>query len=281
MKNIFLGEFFVNQTLENIEIKTTMNNYSIIRYLMRAMMAGSIALFGYMMILVLDAKLNGVLDPLGLIIGASIFSLCLVAIYYTKSELLTSNMMMVSVAKYYNRITTKEIIKLLVTCYIGNFLGGLIIGTFLTTSSIITPDMLTSLEHSISVKQGYIANQEYWDLFVRGIFCNFFINMAMLMVYSGNIKSDYGKINAMFFGVFVFVMLGFEHSVANTVLFTTAGLYQLFNGVDIGFNLIQALGNVSIVMLGNFVGGGLLIGYYYAFMNDSRKMQQNKKQLEK
>jgi len=64
--------------------------------------------------------------------------------------------------------------------------------------------------------------------------------------------------------VFVFAFVGFEHSVANSVLFTIVGLD---GGLDVGL----ALGNVGIVLLGNFVGGGLLIGWYYAYANDDRK----------
>ncbi len=271
MKNIFLGEMFINNTLNNIQVKTQMNERAQSRYLMRSAMAGAIAIFGYMMILATDAAFNGVIDPFGKVLGATIFSLCLVAIYYTRSELLTSNMMMVSVARYFKRISVKQVIKLLVYCYLGNLIGGLIIGSLLASTNIITPGMLESYEHSLSVKQGYIANQEYWDLFVRAVFCNFFINMAMLMVYSGHIKSDGAKIIAMFFGVFIFVYLGFEHSVANSVFFITAALYELFNHVEIGFDAVLACKNVLIVLVGNFIGGGVLIGWYYAFINDSRK----------
>ncbi len=273
MKNIFLGEMFISNTLENIQIKTQMNERALNRYLMRSAMAGAIAIFGYMMILATDAAFNGVIDPFGKVLGGTIFSLCLAAIYYTRSELLTSNMMMVSVASYYERIKIHKVAKLLFYCYLGNLIGGLIIGSKLASTNIITPTMLESYTHSLSVKQGYIANGEYWDLLVRAIFCNFFINMSMLMVYSGNIKTDGAKIIAMFFGVFIFVYLGFEHSVANSVFFITAGLYEMFNHVDIGFDAILALKNVMIVLFGNFIGGGLLIGWYYAFINDGRKYQ--------
>ena len=32
-----------------------------------------------------------------------------------------------------------------------------------------------------------------------------------------------------------------------------------------------AAANVGIALAGNFVGGGLLIGWYYAYCNDDRK----------
>jgi formate/nitrite transporter FocA (FNT family) len=68
----------------------------------------------------------------------------------------------------------------------------------------------------------------------------------------------------MVMSVFLFAFLGLEHSVANTVLFTMIGLRS---GIDIGL----AAGNVGIALLGNYVGGGLLIGLYYAYLNDPRR----------
>ncbi len=64
--------------------------------------------------------------------------------------------------------------------------------------------------------------------------------------------------------VFVFAFLGLEHSVANTCLFL---IYGISNGLNVG----EAAGNVSIALIGNFVGGGLLIGWYYAYANDYRR----------
>ncbi len=270
MERVFLGETFVRETLNSAQIKNEMSTRFAAGYLMRAAMAGAFALFGYIMIMAFDANFNDGLNSFGLVFGAAFFSLCLVAIYYTRSELLTSNMMILSVASYFKEIKPSRFIKILVLCYIGNIMGAIIISLLVANSSIVTEGMMQSMEHSLAVKQGYIVNGEYLDLFVRAIFCNFFINVAMLMVYSGNIKSDSGKIAAMFFGVFAFAYLGLEHSVANTAFFTLSGFLTIFQGVDVGFSLLPALGNIFIVIIGNFVGGGLLIGYYYAYMNDSR-----------
>ena len=84
----------------------------------------------------------------------------------------------------------------------------------------------------------------------------------MLLVFNGFIRTDVVKAIAMAVSVFLFVFLGFEHSVANTVLFTVEALRH-------GIPALPALGNVMVVLAGNFVGGGLLIGWYYAYANDS------------
>ena len=97
------------------------------------------------------------------------------------------------------------------------------------------------------------------------------INLAMLLVYNGLIKDDLTKSLVMIVSVFIFAFLGFEHSVANTVLFTIVGLKE---GIDLGL----AAGNVVIALAGNFIGGGLLIGLYYAYVNDDAKYLRTRPQ---
>lgn len=279
MKNLFLGEKFINYVLEGAEMKHNMSSKLTVRYLFRAAMSGMILIFGYLLYFALAAKFETIgteevnLYEFGKFLGSAMFPLVLVAIYYTKSELLTSNMMMTSVAYYYGKLKAKNVLKILGLCFLGNFIGGLVFALLITSSTIITPGMEHVMASSIATKQAYIIDGMYWDLFVRAIFCNFMINLAMLMVYSGNIKDDIGRIAVIFFGVFAFMYLGLEHSVANTVLFTMGGFYDFFNGTE----LIQAgpaIMNVAIALLGNFIGGGIFIGIYYSFINDSRKFTE-------
>lgn len=79
----------------------------------------------------------------------------------------------------------------------------------------------------------------------------------MLLVYNGLIHDDFTKVLMMVVSAFIVAFLGFGRSVANTVLFGIVGFQQ---GIDLGL----AVGNVAIALVGNFVGGGLLIGFYYA-----------------
>ena len=39
-------------------------------------------------------------------------------------------------------------------------------------------------------------------------------------------------------------------------------------GVQEGIAILPAIGNVALALLGNFIGGGVLIGLYYAYLND-------------
>ena len=78
------------------------------------------------------------------------------------------------------------------------------------------------------------------------------------------IKECGTKILVMVVAVFIFAFLGFEHSVANTVLFSIVGLHG-------AVPFLPAVGNIAIALVGNFIGGGLLIGLYYAYVNDEAR----------
>ena len=272
-EKLFPGKAFISSILEMLEYKSEFTGLMKRRYLMRAAMAGVIVGLLYAGNYTIQAGMESIslgmdegLLPIGQILGAILFGFALVFIYFSKSELLTSNMMITTVGHYYKAITKRGTARVLSLCYLGNFLGGLFVAVLLAVSSILNPGTMALMEHSVDVKLGYVTDGAtgWMDLFVRAILCNFFINLAMLMVYNGYIKEDLMKALAMIASVFVFAYLGFEHSVANTVLFSIVGLQE-------GIAVVPAVGNIIICLAGNWVGGGLLIGLYYAYLNDEAR----------
>ena len=272
VNQLFPGKFFISTVLETLDTKTRMSGDLLRRYLQRAAMAGVIIGLFYATNYALVAAFTDIpagsesLAPIGRVVGALSFGWALVFIYFTKSELLTSNMMIVSIGAYYHRIGWVKAARLLTFCYLGNFIGGLFVAVLLRFSSIIEGGVLVAMSESVEHKLSYITEGAagWGDLFVRAILCNFMINLAMPMVYNGLIKDTLTKCLVMVMSVFIFAFLGFEHSVANTVLFSIVGMQE---GIDLG----PAAANVAIALAGNFVGGGLLIGLYYAYVNDDAR----------
>ncbi len=269
---LFPGKQFISTVLEALETKTAMSGALGRRYLMRAAMAGIVIglMYGanYAVIAAFDAVAWGgtSLYPLGRIAGALTFGWALVFIYYTRSELLTSNMMIVSIGAYHHRTGWWRALRLLGLCYVGNVVGGLLVAVFVRFSTIAEGPVLDQMVASVEHKLAYVSDGPagWTDLLVRAVLCNFCINLAMLLVYNGLIKDDLTKSLAMIMAVFVFAFLGLEHSVANTVLFTMVGLRE-------GIDLVLAAGNLALALVGNFIGGGLLIGLYYAYVNDDTR----------
>lgn len=268
-EQLFPGKMFKSTILEVFETKTKMSGTLTHRYLQRAAMAGIIIAVVYCLHMAVIAAFAAVpagtttMASLGKLAGAVTFGWALVFIYYSKSELLTSNMMIVSIGWYYRRSSWAQALRLLALCYLGNALGGLFVAVLLRFSTIPDGASLKLMEATVATKLDFVSSGlgGWADLLVRAILCNFIINLAMLLVFTGRIKDDFTNLLVMMAAVFTFVFLGFDHSVANTALFSIVGLKE-------GIDLPLAAGELGISLLGNFIGGGLLIGIYYAYLND-------------
>lgn len=66
--------------------------------------------------------------------------------------------------------------------------------------------------------------------------------------------------------------MAFEHVVYNAGLFVG----MLFYNID-ALNWLGVLKNIVFAYIGNYIGGGILIGLMYAFVNGSRDTFKLKK----
>lgn len=279
-QKLFPGTQFISTVIDAAETKRRMTRDVARVYVMRSAMAGFIIGVFYLANYAVIAAFTSAdrdLAGIGRLAGAIVFGFALSFIFFTKSELLTSNMMVTTIAVYFKRMRVHQAALILALCYAGNFLGGVVIAMLVRGSSLLEGESGKLIIHAAETKIEYVTAGPggMLDLFIRAVFCNFLINIAMLLVYNGLVRSDGVKVVAMNVAVMLFAFLGFEHSVANTVLFSVVGL----NG---GLSIAGAAGNIVIALAGNFVGGGLLIGWYYAYVNDaSHRLRVSADDLEK
>lgn len=188
--------------------------------------AGMLIAFGGCVYLLCDVK----------IIGATLFAIGLFTIVNYGFDLYTGKVCY-SVFKDYNGMNP-------IIIWILNFVGTFIVA-FLLSKTRIAP---TLIEKSRSLCDTKLSDS-YLSLFILGIFCN-------IMIYIGvdgfkNGKSDLAKTLFVFLGVIVFIISGFEHSVADMFYFSMAGLIN-----------IKSLIALIVISLGNAVGG---IGINFLF----------------
>ena len=269
---LFPGTTFVSTVLDAADTKAEMTRSITRVYLMRAAMAGMLIGVFYLAnyaIITAFVAVDPDLRTVGRLAGAIVFGFALAFIYYTRSELLTSNMMITTIAVYHRRMRVRRAGWILGLCLFGNALGGLVVALLVAGSTLLDGAPGALVTEAVATKLAYVSGgfDGYVDLAVRAVLCNFLINLAMLLVYNGLVDSEGVKVVAMNVAVMLFAFLGFEHSVANSVLFLVEGLHA---GIDVG----AALANVAVVLLGNFVGGGLLIGWYYAYANDPARSRR-------
>ncbi|HCZ1478977.1 TPA: formate/nitrite transporter family protein [Staphylococcus aureus] len=263
---IFYGDDWVNNVVETIRTKDILQSVYLKRYLLRAMMAGFI--IGIITVFVLSVKATHEPDlPPGIVNMASAitFSFALVLILFTNSELLTSNFMYFTVGLYYKVIKPTRVLKIFLLCFAGNILGAAILFSFMRFSNVMTSDMLNQLSAVIEHKT---LSTGFVSILMKAIFANFFINISLVIAMQ--IDDVLAKMFVMMFGVTIFAFMGYEHVVYNSRLFMGGLIYQ----VDT-LHFIPAISNIAAAVIGNYIGGGLIIGLFYAYLNDHHQFYKN------
>lgn len=117
----------------------------------------------------------------------------------------------------------------------GNLLGALAVG-FLLLETRLAPTLIEKAAAICDVK----LSQGYLSAFLLAVFCNMLIYIAVEGYRS--IPHEVGKYLAIFFGVAVFILCGFEHCVANMFYFTVG---RAWSGKAVLYLLIMTAGNAA------------------------------------
>lgn len=265
--SIYTGSAVIQQILAAVERKQSLLNHHAMRYFCRAIMAGVlIGLFFTFSLSIKTALRHDCGAGLAGVASAIAFSFGLVFIFFTNSELLTSNFMYFTVGQYYKKIRTSCVVKIYTICFLGNAIGCALIAALVQSANIFSP---ASARTATLITNAKTVDIGCWEIFVKGIFANFFINAAI--VISMQLKEAMAKIIILMTGVVVFVCMGYEHVIANTSIFLAA----LFEDPE-SVNLLGVAKSTACSFAGNLVGGGLVIGLFYAYLNDQRKADELK-----
>ncbi len=119
---------------------------------------------------------------------------------------------------------------------------GNLVGTFLAAQALL----LTRVGPGLAEKAARLCTAKLsdnpWSIFILAIFCNMMIYIAVEGF--NRAPHDLGRYLALFLGVAVFILCGFEHCVANMYYFSVASAWSW-----------KAFGYLLIMTLGNAVGG--------------------------
>jgi formate/nitrite transporter FocA (FNT family) len=98
---------------------------------------------------------------------------------------------------------------------------------------------------------------------MRSIAANMLVCLAVLQ--ASGARSAGGKFAAIVLPIMGFVTVGFEHSIANMVYMPLGLMYGA--SVDVGEVILRLL----ICVLGNFIGGSIIGGYFWVLNRDQVK----------
>jgi len=229
--------------------------------LMLSVLAGAFIGLGalYFVLVKSDASLGFAARQL---LGGLVFSLGLFLVIVAGAELFTGNNLLV-MAWADGKISTAEVLRNWAVVCCGNFIGaaGLALLVFLSRHPEMNDGAIAEQYLKIAAAKCALP---FWTAFFKGVLCNVLVCMAVWMALAG--RSVVDKAIAIIFPISAFVAAGFEHSIANMFFIPLAMLLQAFGGdAAAGYSItwIGFLGNLVPVILGNLVGGSLLVGLVY------------------
>lgn len=208
----------------------------------------------------LAKTLAGVIFPVGLIFVVMI-----------GGELFTGDCLM-SLDAMNKRVKISQIIRVLALVFVFNMLGALLIVCLVNRSGQL--DYGNGALAASAIKTAYNKlNLGFGKALCSGIMCNILVCLAVLL--AGTAKDATGKIFAIFFPIWAFVIGGYEHCVAN-MYYIPAGLlaktsdayYQA--AIDAGMTASQLdsmtvgsffVDNLLPVTIGNIIGGMLFVAF--------------------
>ncbi|MCR5784019.1 MAG: formate/nitrite transporter family protein [Eubacterium sp.] len=208
------------------------------------------------------------------LVNALLFPGGLAMVLVAGSELFTGNCLLV-IPFMEKEVSALGVLKNWVVVWIGNLVGSV----FVAAISIFS-HQASLFSSKVAVAQMSTAigkcSMTFGDAFLKGVACNILVCIAVWMAFAA--KDVAGKIIGLFFPICLFVVSGFEHSIANMYYIAVGVLAKgnatyLQAATDAGLDVTNLTwakmfgANLLPVTLGNIVGG-VLVGlvYWYVYL---------------
>ena len=195
------------------------------------------------------------------LLSAIVFPAGMAMVLVAGSELFTgNNLIIISVLEKKTKIM--DMLKNWFFVFLGNFIGAAGVAVLVVFGH--TPDLFGNRLAEKVVSSAVVrVEQTFPEAFIRGLLCNVLVCIAVWAAFAA--KKVSGKLMMSFWPVMVFVLCGFEHSIAD-IYFCVAGILAsseygiTAEGLTWGSFLLK---NLLPVTLGNILGGAGIVGVGY------------------
>ncbi len=195
------------------------------------------------------------------LLSAIVFPAGMAMVLVAGSELFTgNNLIIISVLEKKTKVIS--MLKNWFFVFLGNFIGAAGVAVLVVFGH--TPDLFGNRLAEKVVSSALVrVEQTFPEAFIRGLLCNVLVCIAVWAAFAA--KKVSGKLMMSFWPVMVFVLCGFEHSIAD-IYFCVAGILTsseygiATEGLTWGSFLLK---NLLPVTLGNILGGAGIVGVGY------------------
>ena len=235
-------------------------NLPVLNMFLLGILAGAFIGFGALGNTIASQTFAGIDPGVAKLIGAAVFPVGLMLVVVCGAELFTGNNLM-TLALMSNKITTSQLLKNWCVVWLGNLVGSLALALIVRYGDICAGDAAVKAIGIAEAKAGLTIGV----MILRGILCNILVVLAVWLATSA--QDVISKIFACWFPIMLFVLSGFEHSVAN--------MYFIPVGMLLGakVTVAQCATNLICVTIGNLIGGALIIPviYYVVYLAADKK----------
>lgn len=223
-------------------------------------LAGLFIGFGGLGNIIISQTLGNIDAGLAKFAGAAVFPVGLMLVVIAGAELFTGNNLM-TLSFMEKKITLSQMFRNWGIVWVANLVGSILLVLIVFYGGVLSGDAATK---SIAIAEAK-ASLDITTLIFRGILCNIIVVLAVWMATSA--QDIISKIFACWFPIMLFVLCGFEHSVAN--------MYFIPMGMILGakVTMAQLIKNLIFVSIGNIIGGAIIIPFLYrwAYLKDAAK----------
>lgn len=278
-KNYFTQSEIIENTINDYTHKA---NYSVVKMVLYGILAGIFIAIGAQGSLL---AIHNIADPgIAKTVAGVVFPVGLMFIVLIGGQLFTGNCLLF-MAGLDKKISWGKIAKNLAIIWVSNLIGALFIAVMCYFSGQF--DFNHGALGAYTIKNAVAkANVDPFQGFLSGILCNIIVCAAILAAASA--KDVVGKVFSVFFPIFVFVISGFEHCIANAY-YLPAGFLAARNSeyVEIAKEVYHIteeqinsltvsnafLNNLIPVTIGNIIGGGIIISGIMFLCHRSKKLK--------
>mgnify|MGYP000844460479 CR=1 FL=1 len=260
---------FIHKVELACQKKQELYTASKMRYAVRSMFAGAYLTMTTAVGVISADLLNSFVPGSGRFLFPFIFAWGLVYLLFLNGELTTSNMMYLTAGVFLKKIHWKKALEILLYCTFFNLVGAMFLAfLFNQTSAFAHLDPKGYLGSVVTHK----LERSSQLVFFEGVIANVFVNVAILSYLL--LKEETAKIFMALSAIYMFVFLANEHIAANFASFSLAAFNPIAKDLHY-LEIFNVLRHYAVTFVGNWVGGGVLMGLAYAWLNTTKTVYKD------
>ena len=223
--------------------------------LLSGALSGAYVSFAAVLSITVASALGDVSPGVSKLVFGGLFPIALLHILAGGNQLFTGNTAACAMAYYEGLIEMDALIRNWVVTYAGNLAGSIAFLEAFKMTGLLTG---STAKMAAGITAGKIK-ATFMQQVVKGIFANWLVCLGVFMATG---ESDLvGKMVGAWFPVSAFVMIGFEHSIANLFLLPLG----LAAGADATV-MDTITKNIIPVTIGNIIAGAVVFGGSYSYL---------------